>query len=992
MNNYKFIYFLILILAPTTHAEWAPENLAPFSVEKSYDESTIDKDGLATTTQELEQKVLNEQGRNQLVLQTVSIIPDAMTVDFIRASSITDGVESFVNKKDVMIRTATGPDGGVNHFKEMVIPFNNIKIGSITKYTIRIKEKKNRVKGLYSANYSFGIHSLEKNSKTKIRSVLPLYTKVRDPWKILTTKEYKDGKFYVFELEQTKPLFKYPMEANAILNENTSTLVDVSTMNNWSSFIAPIAAKYEKILNEKTLPPAFSKIVEKANKESTVTAKIDAVTSELSTIMTYSGDWTSYEKLYIPRSLSEIGRLKTGDCKDFALATTAMLRKLGITAAVSIVKRSAAGSGKSYTTVEPVSTELVTNSMFNHAIVKVTDGNKTLWVDPTNIVSNSSYIFSDIAGSYALEISKKSNSALEKIPYSSSGESKASFVKQITLNDDNTAQTTTEFELTGDYAKAVVQYSFMKNEETGQKVLMTYLRTNFQEAKSLYEGVNLKSRIGKTISGTQKSVGERLLSQEKGKTYLSVPLPATVMALGVVGSRRVTDVNLETMFEEKTSVRVKGYDFVGYNEGCTILTPWFTLTRKLFKEDEGFRVDEHLEFKKTALTAEDANSDKFQMAVGDVRDCNDLASIEVQKIPTGETLQTRLKDYTFEKAKAALDVSGPKSILNSRYALHIAEQLLQKEPENKNLLIAKARALRRVGYKNNLVDSTEYYDESDATLAILEKSQPQDPELLQQKTWSWLLRKDKKMMVTAFSKAWAGSAKNHDLYYLGGQVAEEMENYKASLGSYTKAYDLAETKFDKAHAAIGMAEMLLKNNEIEKALAYYKVGILANPDNTWATGHYMSVLSTYKKWDEAIATGEEMLKINPYGVGKTMLADVYAEKAYSVYHGTFTQQDVENADRPAEEIFSKGLIHSPYNKKCLLGMARIYYRKALNRKDVQAAQRVLSLIEKAKTNKEIDPLAYSHMIPRMDAIISGKPIDPSNRIPASTPTDKQSEK
>lgn len=981
------------MISSITQAEWAPENLAPFSVERNYDESTIDKDGLATTTQELEQKVLNEQGRNQLVLQTVSIIPDAMTVEFVRASSITDGVESFVNRKDVTIRTATGPNGGLNHFKEMVIPFNNIKIGSVTKYTVRIKEKKNRVKGFYSASYSFGIQSLEKNSKTKIRSILPLYTKVRDPWKVLATKEYKDGKYYVFELEQTKPLFKFPMENNAILNTDTSTMVDVSTMNNWNTFITPIAAKYEKILNERTLPPAFKKIIEKATKESTVTAKIDTVTSELSTIMTYSGDWTSYEKLYIPRSLNEIGQLKTGDCKDFALATTAMLRKLGITAAIAIVKRSSAGSGKPYITVEPISTDLVTNSMFNHAIVKVTDGDKILWVDPTNIVSNSGYIFSDIAGSYALEVSKKS-SALEKIPYPALGESKASFLKQITLNDDNTAQTTTEFELTGDYAKAVVQYSFMKNEETGQKVLMTYLRTNFQEAKSLYEGVDLKSRIGRAIKGKQKSIGERLLSQHEGKTYLSIPLAATLMTLGIVGNRRVTDVNLESMFEEKNSTRVKGYDFVGYNEGCTILTPWFTLRRKLIKEDDGFRIDEHLEFKKTALTAEDANSDKFQMAVGDVRDCNDIASIEVKKIPTGETLQTRLKDYTFEKIKAALDVWGPKSILNSRYALHIAEQLLQKEPNNKNLLIAKARALRRVGYKNNMVDATEYYDESDVTLAIVEKDQPQDQELLQQKTWSWLLRKDKQKMSEAFSKAWAGSAKNHELYYLGGQVAKEMENYKASLGSYTKAYDLAKTNLQKAHAALGMAEMLLQNNELEKALMYYKVGIQANPENTWATGHYMSILSSHKKWDEAIATGEEMLKINSYGVGKTMLADAYADKAQSIYikKGNRSPLEIENAERSAEELYSKGLVHSPYNQKCLLGMAMMYYIKAIQNKDAQMAQRALSFIEKAKNNKDIDPNYYSYMIPTMDAIASGKPVTSPNRIPAAVPANKLREK
>ncbi len=36
--------------------------------------------------------------------------------------------------------------------------------------------------------------------------------------------------------------------------------------------------------------------------------------------MTYSGDWTSFEKGFIPRPLAVIGKLKTGDCKKIFLS------------------------------------------------------------------------------------------------------------------------------------------------------------------------------------------------------------------------------------------------------------------------------------------------------------------------------------------------------------------------------------------------------------------------------------------------------------------------------------------------------------------------------------------------------------------------------------------------------------------------------------------------------------------------------------------------
>jgi tetratricopeptide (TPR) repeat protein len=959
-----------LFITISAHADWMQEQDMPYTIVNSSDDVVIDKNGYYESTQESEMKVVNEKGRNELVLQTIPFAPDASTVTFVKASTLTDGVESPVNAKDVTTRSAKGPQQGINHLREMVIPFNNIKIGSITKYTVKIKTKKNMVKGLYQQTYVMGVHAPEWAGRAKIKSLLPLYVNVNDPWKVLETKESKEGEYYVFEFKQVKPLFKVPQEALAILRKDQISRVDVSTMNNWADFITPISQKYENILATKTLPAPFTRIVNKAKKATTTTEKIDIVTSELANIMTYAGSWTTLEKMYIAQPLKDIARTKTGDCKDFSLATTAMLRAMGIDAKVALVRRS---SLEELARLKPeiAAPELVNPSLFNHAIVKVKDGENILWVDPTNMVSNAGYIFSDIAGSHAIEVSDKAK-ALEFLPYPKAGDSLLTFDKTIKINQDNTSDTTTKFEATGEYTKYMIEASLSKSEEAGKKTMMTYLRSNPENAKGMYEGINFRNRIVNKIAGTQKTIGEELTTWHDQKLYLDTGFPQTVLYTMALIGYRVTDANLIARYSEKSITHVKGFDFVGYQEGCSIYTPWYTISRDFIKEDGGFKIVDDISFNEVRISAKDLNSDKFQYLTSDIPECFKGRQVLINPIAPAATLQSRLDDYSIIKANEKLDIGGPKSIQGAHDAYHIANQLLDRDPENKDALLVKARALRRINYIHNGVDRKEYLDLASDIVEKLNSNYPNDPKILQQKTWILLSREDKSALSNTFNQTYKASQKDFDLYYLGGKVLEELKQNQAAIGSYNKALEIAHNNPDKARAGAALGELLIQQGKVENGIAFYKYAIKADPGNSWLAGNFTAYIQQLGRWDDAISVGEEVVKTNPYGMAKKVLADAYAGKGTSIRNQA-AKNPLEQAKAldSAEQLYAKGLSHSPDNDKCLKGLAEIYFARAMTDFNPMTAQKSLRYIDKAIAGKKISSESFIPMKNTLNMIVSG---------------------
>lgn len=959
-----------LFTASNASADWVQEQEASYVIVNNRDETIIDKNGYFEQTHEVEMKVINEKGRNELVIQTFPFAPDSATVTFIKASTLTDGVESPVNAKDVTTRSAKGPTQGIHHLRELVIPFNNLKIGSTTKYSVKYKTKKNLVKGLFQETFVFGLRAPEKAGSAKIKSLIPLYVNVNDPWKVLETKESKEGEYYVFEFKQIKPLFKLPKEVLAILRNDQISRIDISTMKTWPEFTTPVAEKYEKILAVKTLPAPFTRIVNKAKKAPTTTQKIDIVTSELANIMTYSGTWTSLEKMYVAQPLKDIARTKTGDCKDFSLATTAMLRSLGIDAKVALVKRTGIDT-LARMTAENVSDTVVDPSIFNHAIVKVKDGANTLWVDPTNMVSNSAFIFADIAGSKAIELSDKAT-GLETLPYPKSEESMLTFDKTITINQDSTSDTVTKFEATGEYSKGIMEASLSTSEESGKKAIMTFLRSNPEGTKGLYEGINFRNRIVNKISGTQKTVGEEIVNWHDQKLYLNVGFPQAILYTTALAGYRVTDANLISRYAEKSVTHVVGYDFVGYQEGCSLVTPWYKVNRDFIKEDSGFKVVDDIVFNEVRISAKEVNSDKFQYLTSELPECFAGRHVQITPISRSAALTTRLGDYTITKANEKLDVGGPKSIEGAHHAYHIANQILDKDPENKDALVVKARALRRINYINNGVDRKEYTDLAWQIVEKLEANYPSDPAVLKLKTWVLLSREDKSSLSSVFNQTYKASPKDFDLYFLGGNVLKELKQNQAAIGSYNKSFEMARNNSEKARAGAALGELLISSGNTENGIAYYKYAIKADPGNAWLAGNFTALIQDLGRWDDAISVGEEVVKSNPYGMAKKVLADAYAGKANKLREdaGKNPLEQTKAMDA-AEQLYAKGLSHHSESPSCLIGLADIYYFRAMVDYNPMTAQKSLRYMDKALAGKKISSDTFVGKKMLMDMIVAG---------------------
>ncbi|WP_413576319.1 transglutaminase domain-containing protein [Bdellovibrio sp. HCB290] len=978
---FKFIATVLALslFGMQSSAEWAKETDAPYILNSTEQVITVDDNGLSDSTVTREFQAQNEQGRNFLVRQSVPTLPDASTLNFIKGFSETSGVVTAVQAKDTKMVDSV-VEQGITNGREMVIPFSNIQIGSKINYTFREKQKKFLVKGLFSRRFTIGLLVPERATKVKIRSLLPLFVKINDPWQAIKSKTYQDGPHHVLEFEQTKPLYKLPIEFNPMLNKDTVTTIDISTTNDWAVIAGTLGEEYEDSMRVGVFPKAYEIILEKAKKQKSVPEKIDAVTSELAKIMTYSGDWTSFEKGYIPRSLDQIAKLKTGDCKDFSIATTAMLRKIGIKANVAFVYRS--GWEQFNSSINRASDPIVTLRLFNHAIVKIRDGSKILWVDPTNIVSNSTLTFSDITGSPALELSSQTR-ALEKIPVPSLEQSRIVFDKSISINADGSADSVTSFEVAGEFVNQVLGISFSRNEDDAKKYLTTLLASDSGKSSSTFDGVDFKTRIAAPMKGKQSVFGELIVSKDKeDKTYLTVPASRSIAIMFALREKRITDANIGSIFYEKSNTHVKGYDIVGYPEGCTVLSPWFKLTRSLYKVEDGFRIKDEMQIMKNEFTAKEVSSDKFQSSLGDIASC--LAGrIEIRKLSEDETLAIRLREYTLVKAKEEYDSPGPKSISGSRHAQHIVNQILLSEPESRQALILKAKAVRMVGYKVSTMDRTEYLNESERILDIVLAKSPRDPEAMLQKAWIDYYRKDIPKMVSSFTAAASVSPKDHELYYLSGTIEKKQKNTEKALEAFKKALDLARTDVERSKAAVGVAECLIDKKDIDKGISFYKYAIKKQPENSWVAGNFAGLVQRLGRWDDAIEAGEVAIRVADYGLARKTLADAYGGKG--VTHLSREYPSVEarrKSEDLAEATFSKGLQYDATNAKCLKGLIFIYNNRAMDDRQASTATKALSYLNRAQHIKEFNSDFWHDIRRDLELVAAGKKI-PSDRAPSS---------
>lgn len=946
------IFMLVLswiLFSLTSNARWLERNEANYEMLDNKYNLDIAADGSYTFVDETTYKILNEKGRLKFALESVPYSSSSQKVKILSASSATDGVITPVDVKDLKRRAAGGKAEGFDDSMEVLIPFSNIKIGSTVTYKISLSSKYSVLPGFFSMRFVYGALFYEKKGLVTIRSPQKIYFSILDDDSALKVTETKDKGQFVLKIEQVKPAFKVTDEASPQLAKRTYSQVEVSTNNQWQSFATPLAKRYDEIINLKELPTSFKLIADKTKAIKTLTEKIDFVTSQLAELMTYSGDWSSRDRKFFARSLAEIEKKKTGDCKDFSAATTAILRSIGIQADVALVHRR--GRDRSFDEISrvPIDQKLVQSGLFNHAIVHVNDQGKSIWVDPTNFVSNSSMIYEDIAKSPALVLRGDTN-ALKSIPEASIGESQLKIVKNITINADDTLDTKGTMELSGEYMKSIHELALTQNVDVAKQITIKLFGSVAEKNRFVVEGINFKKRIAKnSVAKIRTRSEEKYISEKENKKYLMVPVAFRLNSFLSAGQNRVSDFYVGSPSSEESVYTVDGFDFVGTEVGCTVLTPWFSAERQLFKTSKGFQVKDTFKFKSTSISAKEVNSAQYAMDAGDIYSCANAQYIEIKEIEPKLTLEKRLVGYNYEAAKKLATARAAESIDKSRQAKHMIEQILEQNPKHplsKDLRLLLYRAFTRIGYKRNDIDMSAYLARAGNVIDALYAEHPKDPEVLQKKTYFAIEKKDLDEMKKFFALAYTVSPKEYDIFRLGGDVSEELKKYDLAEKSFLKAASLAKNPVDLEIAYSSLASVNEELLKYDRAVEYYDLAIKQEGKNAWLFSHYVSLLVYLKKWDRAIEVAEQMLKISDFGVGRRLLATAYASKALSL------SSDPKN-DEQVTGLCMKALKNKKDESLCLITLGRKALARARKNKDLQDAEKSLDYFQRALADEKL---------------------------------------
>ena len=407
MKIFLSILLLSLLVIDSIFARFATKEDSDIEYELFNREVLVNADGTYEEVISQQIALLNERGRDNHGTVSFLYNHDSTKFKILEAYTILDGRKIIVSPKMIEDKPYGPQLIGFDSQHRVIVSYPKAELGA--KLFIKYQEKvlKPYLKNFYDTSGYWGMRGYWSRGFVSIKSKMPLYFLVNDPYDNLEVKYIKENGGYIFQASLKKPLcLDLFNELNAVLSDDKKTWIKISTLDKHEDLIMQNSAKYEEIISSR-LPEEYAKIAEEAKKISNEDHQINYVTSKLNEIIRYMGDWRTINGALFPRKLLEVAKTGFGDCKDFASSTAAILYNLGYKTNAVWVERSIGNS--------KVNQILPSFSLHNHAILKaVSPSGKEYFLDPTNFVSMANGIFPDIAGKRVYVLDSK-NPRLEKI-------------------------------------------------------------------------------------------------------------------------------------------------------------------------------------------------------------------------------------------------------------------------------------------------------------------------------------------------------------------------------------------------------------------------------------------------------------------------------------------------------------------------------------------------------------------------------------------------
>jgi Domain of Unknown Function with PDB structure (DUF3857)/Transglutaminase-like superfamily len=599
--------------ATPADARWADLNEASVSMEFSNGNIEVKSDGTSIATEEEELTVLNETGQDTVKVRHFFYYADSEDFKILEAKTINGDVEKKVPKNLIEDKAVANSNAGFTQLHQVMIAFPDVKVGSKIYYKIRKEIRRAVVPGFFWVPMMYGANRIEKTGTVTITSELPLYFKKNDPENKLDISIQNGEKRSTLKVVLKSPVYKEVIdEPLAMLDPALLTFAEISTSPNWSDLSNNLSQGFDRVVAQP-LPPELQKIYETASKKTSLSNKVDSVVSDLASLLNYLGDWRTTEGKYSPRNLKDILENRQADCKDFAAASVAIFRKLGIDAWVALVKRGTVHIDPK----NPNRPIVILNSLepsvqaFNHAIVYFESDGKKYWIDPTNPNSFGLEIRDDIADRDALILRPK-EVGLNHIPAPDPSTQFVEVQRRINMSDPGKIDGNTEIKFKG---RAAIFFTGLTKKRSRQEVdsfvakMAAMYRPPSQYTVDPYD---LSSDVVRDLDFKVKYSEKNFLPKDDESVFRLPPeIPLFWTKLESKG--RVSGLFIGESMTVKKDYVIEGGSLVNpAREKCRIESPWVDASLDNEKTSTGVRIKVDYKIKKGIISQSELASKDYE--------------------------------------------------------------------------------------------------------------------------------------------------------------------------------------------------------------------------------------------------------------------------------------------------------------------------------------------------------------------------------------------
>lgn len=896
----KLLLVMLFFCCSYAYPRWAtPEDLS-YAIINVDSYIKVKKDGTYHGRYHFTYKVLKDAGKEKFALYKIPYSSSTSQMELLEAK-VVNGKEVIHVPVEKMADRFIGKENGIDDGKEIQIAFPQIQKDSLVTIEYEVDVKKVPVPNHFSMTSIIGPDSISLQDSMTIESEIPLHLHLNDPLNVLNVNKREESGKYFLKIGQKAPYLRILTGERGVPSLNNLTLFKVTSDKDWNLIGSTFKDYFEKVINVP-FSSELDGVIKEAGKLKGLDGKVNYLTTYIVKNYNYVGDWRTLHGGYRPRGLKEIITTKHGDCKDFATLLTFMLRKLSIKANVSLIERSSPVSGRLQMPEIPMI------SMFNHAIVRVREGDKSYWVDPTNMTSYGLNHREDIAAKYALVLDDKS--ALEYVPLAGAPETSIKITKTIALDDKVGGKVTSRLELDGAVGLMMTGMQETQKKEDIDKIFINMVSQGEESVLPQITPYDLKSKEFKKI-GLQVNYQAHKLSFEKdGKNYLLLPSLGSALQPFNFDSRNWEgDLYLGQPQRISRSVFIKGAFLDESPRGCYAKSPWFDVTRTFVFTKDGVKVDDEIFSKSGFIPKEAFNSVDYDVLLSNLDDCvTPYISFQygVGKHSTlsatieGLYSELPLKERMEKRYKLALEIDNDEVEGYTRSdVISLLRKNISEDPSHGNSYSFLSRKLMRQGFFNGNKYSSVSIKEA---LDILDLAKTNNAENINTHISRLFVKTAQGKLdelKTDLEKINLAQIADLNAFANLASLYSNVGNVEMAIKNLQKAEELATTPSDKKRVAFSLAYTHSSAGNDLKCVEFYKkhIELDAKPKNYYSYNNITSCLLNLKRNEEAVSMAKKGHAINPRGIINSKVSSSLAsrgheflkEKKYDLAEKDFTE-------------------------------------------------------------------------------------------------------